>query len=214
MILKKDIFKFMNNAVLGKLMENVRKHSDIKLVTTVRRRYYLVSKPNYHTTKIFTEHLLTIEIKKKKTELRMNKPVYLGLSLLELSKILMHEFNYDYVKPKYGKKQNCVYGYRYFIVYIKTDEIYKDIAEDVETRVDTSNCELECNSIERPLPKGKNIKVTGLMKDELGGKIMRKLVGLRAKRYSYLVDDGNEDKKAKGTKKCVIKRKMFRSNST
>ena len=66
MILKKDIFKLMNNAVLGKLMENVRKHSDIKLVTTVRRRYYLVSKPNYHTTKIFTEHLLTIEIKKNK----------------------------------------------------------------------------------------------------------------------------------------------------
>ena len=71
-----------------------------------------------------------------------------------------------------------------------------------------SNYELECNSIDRPLPKGKNKKVIGLMKDELGGKIMTKFVGLRAKTYSYLIDDGSEDKKAKSTKKCVIKRKL------
>ena len=95
-----------------------------------------------------------------------------------------------------------------FIVYIKTDDVCKDIAEDVETRFDTSNYELEFNSIDRPLPKGKNKKVIGLMKDELGGKIMTKFVGLRAKTYSYLIDDGSEDKKAKGTKKCVIKRKL------
>ena len=90
-----------------------------------------------------------------------------------------------------------------FIVYIKTDDIYRDIVEDIETRFDTSNYELD-----RPLPKGKNKKVIGLMKDELGGKIMTKFVGLRAKTYSYLIDDGSEDKKAKGTKKCVIKRKL------
>ena len=88
-----------------------------------------------------------------------------------------------------------------FIVHIKTDDIYKDIA-DVETRFDTSNYELE-----RPLPKGKNKKVIGLMKDELGRKIMTKFVGLRAKTYSYLIDDGSEDKKEKATKKCVTKRK-------
>ena len=88
----------MNNAVFGKFMENVRKHRDIKLVTTERRRRYLVSGPNYHTTKFFTENLLAIEIKKKKkTEIVMNKPVYLGLSILELSKILMFEPWYDYV---------------------------------------------------------------------------------------------------------------------
>ena len=90
------------------------------------------------------------------------------------------------------------------IVYIKAD----DIAEDVETRFDTSNYELEVNSIDRPLTKGKNKKVIGLMKDELGGKIMTKFVGLGAKIYSYLIDYGSEDKKAKGTKKCVIKRKL------
>ena len=183
-------------------MENVRKHRDIKLVTTERRRNYLVSEPNYHTTKFFTENLLAIEM--KKTEILMNKPVHLGLSILELSKILMYEFWYDYVKPKYGEKVKlCYVDTDSFIVYIKTDDIYKDIAEDVETRFDTSNYELD-----RPLPKGKNKKVIGLMKDELGGKIMTKFVGLRAKIYSYLIDDGSEDKKAKGTKKCVIKRKL------
>ena len=87
-----------------------------------------------------------------------------------------------------------LYGYR-FIVYIKTDDIYKDIAEDVETRFGTSNYELECNSIERLLPKRKNKIVIRLMNDELGGKIMTKFVGLRAKTYSYLIDVGYEDKK-------------------
>ena len=92
----------MNNDVFGKTMENVRKHRDIKLVTTERRMNYLVSEPNYHTAKFFIENVLVIGM--KKTEILMNKPVYLGLSLLELSKILMYEFLYDYVKPKYGEK--------------------------------------------------------------------------------------------------------------
>ena len=185
----------MHNAVFGKTMWNVREHGDIKLVTTERRRNYLVSEPNYHTTKFFTENLLAIEM--KKTEILMNKPVYFGLSIPRLSKILMYEFWYDHVKPKYGKKVKlCYMDMDSFIVYIKRDDIYKDIAEDVKTRFDSSNYELD-----RLLPKGKNKKVIGLMKDELGGKFMKKFVGLRAKTYSYLIDDGSEDKKAKGTKK-------------
>ena len=103
----------MNNAVFGKTMENVRKHRDIKFVTTGRRINYLVSQPNYHTRKCFTENLLAIEM--KKTEILMNKPVCLGLSILELSKILMYEFWYDYVKPKFGKKNKILlHGYRQF----------------------------------------------------------------------------------------------------
>ena len=90
-----------------------------------------------------------------------------------------------------------------FIVYIKTDDIYKGIAEDVETRFDTSNYELD-----RSLPKEKRKKATRLMKDELGRKIMKKFVGLREKTYSYLIDDSSEDKKAESTKKCVVKRKI------
>ena len=119
----------------------------------------------------------------------------------------MYEFWYDYVKPKYGKKVKLCYTDTYsFIVYTKTGNMYKDIAEDAETRSDTSNYELECNSIDRPLPKRKKEKVIGLLKNELGGKIMTKIVGLIAKTYSYLIDDSSEDKKAKGTKKCVIKK--------
>ena len=141
-----DFLKLINNAVFGKTMENVRKHRDIKLVTTERRRNYLVSEPNYHTTKFFTENLLVTEM--KKTQLVMNKPVYLGLSVLELSKILMYEFWYDYVKLKYYKiGKLCYMDTNSFVIYIKTDDIYKDIAEDVETRFDTSNYESECNSI-------------------------------------------------------------------
>ena len=87
---EKDFFKLMNNAVFGKTMENVRKHRDIKLVTTDRRRNQLVSEPNYHTIKWFSENLLAIEM--KKTKVKMNKPIYLGLSILEISKILMYEF--------------------------------------------------------------------------------------------------------------------------
>ena len=103
----------MNNAVFRKTMKNVRKHRFIKLVTTERRRNYLVLEPNYYTTKFFTENLLAIEM--KKTEMLMNKPVYLRLSILELSKILKYNFWYDYVKPKYGKKNKfVVYGYRQF----------------------------------------------------------------------------------------------------
>ena len=94
-----------------------------------------------------------------------------------------------------------------FIVYIKIDDIYKDIAEDVETRFVTSIYELD-----RPLPKDKNEKMIGLMKDELGGKTMTKFVGLRVNMYSYLIDDDSEDKKAKDTKTCVIKRKLKLEN--
>ena len=97
---EKDFFKLMNNYVFGRTMENVRKHRDIKIVTTHKRRNQLVSEPNYHTTKWFPENLLAIEM--KKTKVKLNKPVYLGLSILEISKKLMYEFCYDYMKPKYG----------------------------------------------------------------------------------------------------------------
>ena len=121
----------------------------------------------------------------------------------------MYESLCDYVKPKYGEKGKfCYMDTNSFIVYITTDNRYREIAEDVETRFDTSNYELECNSTDLPLPKGENKTVIGLMKDELGGKIMTKFVGLKSKTYSYLIDDGNEDEKAKGTRKCVIKRKL------
>ena len=195
-------FKLMNNSVFGKTMENVRKHRDIKLVTTDKRRNQLVSEPNYHTIKSFSENLLAIEM--KKTKVKMIKPVYLDLPILEISKTLMYEFWYDYMKPTYGDNVKlCYMDTDSFIIHIKTEDFYKDIADDVEKRFDASNYE-----VNRPLPTGKNKKVIGLRKDELGGKIMTEFVALRPKTYSYLMDDGGTDKKAKGTKKCVIKRRL------
>ena len=201
----KDFLKLMNNAVFGKTMENVQKHKDIKLVTTNKRRNQLVPEPNYHAIKCFSENLLAIEM--KKTKIKMNKPIYLGLSILEISKILMYEFWYDYMKPKYGDNVKlCYMDTDSFIMHIKTEDCYEDIANDVEKRFDTSNYE-----VDRPLPTGKKKRVIGLMKDELGEKIMTEFVALRPKTYSYLTDltdDCKEDKKAKGTKKSVIKRRL------
>ena len=140
----------------------------------------------------------------KKTKVIMNKSAYLSLSILEISKILMYEFCYDYMKPKYGDKVKlCYMDTDSFMMHIKTEDFCKDIANDVEKRFDISNYE-----VNRPLPTGKNKKVIGSMKDELGGKIMTEFIALRPKTYSYLKDDCEEDNKAKGTKKCVIKRRL------
>ena len=199
---EKYLFKLMNNSVFGKTMENIRKHRGIKLVATDKKRSKLVSEPNYHTINLISEDLSIIEM--KKTKVKMNKPIYLGLSILEISKTLMHEFWYDYMKPKYANNVKlCYMDTDSFIINIKTNDFYKDISNDVENRSDTSNYE-----VNRPLPTGKNKKIISLMKDELGGKIITEFVTLRPKTYSFLTDDGKEDKKAKGTKKYVIKNKI------
>ena len=196
---EKDFFKLMNNAVFGKTMENVRKHRNIKLVRNDNKRNKLVSEPNYHTMKLIDEDLAIIEM--RKTRVKMNKPIYLGLSILETSKITMYEFWYDYVKSKY--MDNAILCYMdtdSIVINVKTKDFYKDIAEDVKERFDTSNF-----SYDRPLPIDMNEKVVGLMKDELGGGIINEFVALRPKAYSYRADDLVELKKAKGTKKYVIK---------
>ena len=191
----------MNNSVSGKTMENVRNHRDIKIVTTDKPRSILASESNYHSTKYISKDLLIMEM--KKTEVKMNKPIYLGQAILDLSKTPMYEFWYDYIKPKYGDKARlCYMGTGSFVMNIKTEEFYKDIASDVERLFDTSNYDKKG---ERPLPIGKNKKVIGLFKDELGGKIVTEFCALRAKAYAYKLDDDTEHKKAKGTNKCIIK---------
>ena len=153
----------------------------------------MVSESNYHTTKYFSENL---EIEMKKIKLKMNKPVYLGLSILEIRKTLMHEFRYDYIQPTYQQNEKlCYMDTDSFIINIKTDDCYKDISNDVQKRFDMSNYE-----INRPLTIGRNKKVIGLMKDELGGKIMTELAALRPKIYSYLIDDSDNNKKLKEQK--------------
>ena len=138
----------------------------------------------------------------KKVKVKMNKPIYLGLSILEISKMIIYEFWYDYMKRKYGDMVNlCYTDTDSLVMTIKTKNFYKDIAQDVQERFDTSNY-----SVDRPLPKGKNKKVIGLMKDELGGGIITEFIALGPKTYSYTTDEFIEMKKAKGTKKCIIKK--------
>ena len=180
---EKDFFKLMNNAVFGKTMENVRKHRDIKLVKTDKKRNKLVSAPNYHTMKLIDNNLAIIEMRKVKV--KMNKPIYLGLSILDINKITMYEFWYDYVKSKYEDKARlCYMDTDSFVVNIKTKDFYKDIAENIKERFDTSNY-----IYDRPLPTGVNKKVIGLMKDELGRDIITEFVALRPKAYSYITND-------------------------
>ena len=149
----------------------------------------------------------------KKTKVKMNKPIYLGMSILDISKTLMYEFSYDCLKPKYRDKVKlCYTDTDSFIIHIINDDIsnfFEDISNDVEKWYDTSNYD---ENNKRPLPIGKNKKVIGLFKDELGGKIMKEFCALRAKTYSYLMDDNSEVKKSKGTKKCIIKRKLMFKN--
>ena len=188
---EKDLFKLMNNSVFEKTMENIRKRREIKLVTTVKKRSKLVSEPNYYTINLISEDLSITEM--KKTKVKMNKPIYLGLSILDISKILMYEFWYNYMKPKYDNTVKlCYMDTNSFIINIKTEDFYKDIASDVENRFDTSNYE-----VNRPLSTGKNKKVIGLMKDDLGGKIIAEFITLRPKTYWFLTDYGKKIKRLK-----------------
>ena len=179
---ERDFLKLINNAVFEKTMENLRKNRDIKL-SQQKEKNCLVSEPNYHTAtaKPFTQNLLAIEMKKEETH--KNKSVHLGLSILELSRILMFEFWYDYLKPVFGEKVKlCYMDIDRFNVYIKTCDINKDVAEVVEIRFYTSNYELD-----RPLPKRKIKRLIWLMKVKLGGKLMTKFAGLIEKNHRKLL---------------------------
>ena len=132
---EKDFFNLMNNSVFGKTMENVKSHRDIRIVTTNKRRNILASEPNYHSTKYLSKDLLIIKM--KRTEVKMNKPIYLGQAILDISKTLMYEFWYDYIKPKYGDKARlCYMDTDSCFMHIKTEDFYKDI--NVDKWLDTS----------------------------------------------------------------------------
>ena len=157
---EKDFFKLMNNSVFGKTIENVRKHRDVKLVTIEDKIIKLVSETNYHTRKHFSKNLLATEM--KATKVKMNKPVYLGTSILDISKTLMYEFWYDYIKPSYKDKAKiCYMDTDSFVVNIFTEDIFENINNSVERWFDTSNYD---ENDKRPLPMGVNKKVIGILK--------------------------------------------------
>ena len=197
---EKDFYKLMNNSVFGKTMENIRNRVNVKLVNNVEKARKLMAKPNFRNRKIFNENLISVHM--KKTSLLMNKPVYLGMCILDLSKTVMFDFHYNYIKPKYENKAKLLFTDTDSLMYeIETEDFFKDISEDVKDRFDTSDYPEYHPS---GLPTGQNKKVLGMFKDEAAGKIIKEFVGLRAKLYSYKMDEGEESKKCKGVKKQVV----------
>ena len=208
---EKDFYKLMNNSAFGKTMENIRKHRNIKLVTIREAYLKSVMKPNFKSGVLFGENLMGYEMGKLKVV--MNKPVSLEQAIIDLSKIVMYEFHYDYMKQKYPEGLTLSYMDTDSLIYdIETDDFYTDIAEDVQDRFDTSSYNPNRYCVpratewsHRPLPVGLNKKVIGLMKDELGGEIMTEFATLRPKMYAYKMVSA-ESKKCKGINKCIVKK--------
>ena len=198
---EKDFFKLMNNSVFGKTMENIRNRKDIKLVTSKQQALKLIAKPNFKHRTIFTENLISIHM--SKTKLIFNKPVYVGMCILDVSKTLMYDFHYNYIKHKYNERALLLMTDTDSLCYeIETEDFYKDIAGDVESKFDTSAYPKEHPS---GIKTGVNKKVIGMMKDECSGEVMVGFVGLRAKLYATKMDTGVESKKCKGINKTVTK---------
>ena len=205
---EKDFFKLMNNSVFGKTMENIRNRVDVRLVNDAEKAMKLAAKPNFHAVSIFSESLVAINM--KKTKQMFNKPIYLGMSILDLSKNLMYEFHHNYIKPKYGDDVKLLFTDTDSLCYeIKTEDFYRDITPDVHRMFDTSNYSKDHRS---KIPTGVNKKVIGMFKDECGGKQILEFVGLRPKLYSYKVENTEEQKKCKGVKKSVVKKDISLAN--
>ena len=200
---EKDFFKLMNNSVFGKIMENIQKHVDVRLITTKKEALKLSRKPNYERNTIFDEKLIAVHM--KRTKLFYNKPVYLGMCILDLSKTLMFQHHYDYIKPMYKDKAKLLMTDTDSLIYeIETEDFYQDIAADVERMFDTSEFDKDHPAIKDfGFKVGKNKKVIGMFKDETGGKQIEEFVGLRPKLYSYKLHE-KEHKKCKGVKKSVV----------
>jgi hypothetical protein len=197
---EKDFFKLMNNSVFGKTIENIEKRVDVRLVTSEREALKLSAQPNYHSCTIFDENLVAVHM--RKTKLKYDKPIYLGMSILDLSKTLMYDFHYNYVKKKYGDRAKLLFTDTDSLAYeIKTEDFYADISNDVEQLFDTSEYSKDHPS---GIKTGVNKKVIGMFKDEAAGKQIAEFVGLRAKLYSYKMLAGKENKKCKGIKKNVV----------
>ena len=185
-------------------MENIRNRVDIKLVTDRKKAEKLSTTPNFKQCNIFSEGLVAIHT--KKTKLTFDKPVYLGICILDLSKTLMYDFHYNYIKKKSGDKAILLFTDTDSLKYlIQTEDFYKDISEDVKDRFDTSDYPPNHPS---GIPSGLNKKVLGTFKDKAGGKVIDEFVVLRAKLYSYKMLEGEESKKCKGIKKMVVKKSI------
>ena len=201
---EKDFFKLMNNSVFGKTIENIRKRQNIHLIDNRKKAVKLTSKPNFDRVTIFDKNLIAIHM--KKTEVYFNKPVYVGQAILDLSKTLMFNFHYTYIKEKYKNKAELLFTDTDSLIYlINTKDFYKDISYDIITKFDTSDYPPNHPS---GIPTGVNKKVIGMFKDEVAGKQITHFVGLRPKLYSFRIEEEREVRKCKGIKKNVVKKTM------
>ena len=195
---EKDFFKLMNNSVFGKTMENLRKRVDVRLVTDEKKLLKLTSKPTYVSSKIFNENLVAVH--KIKETLTLNRPAYVGMCILDLSKTLMYDFHYNYIKEIYGNKAKLLFTDTDSLTYeIEAKDVYKDFFKDKD-KFDNSDYPKYS-----PFFYKKNKKVIGKFKDESAGIPITEFVGLRSKMYSYIKDNNKGGKTAKGIKKNVIK---------
>ena len=195
---KKDFFKLMNNSVFGKTMENLRKRVDVKLVTTDKKLDKLTSKPTHVSSKIFNENLMAVH--KIKEALTLNRLAYVGMCILDLSKTMMYDFHYNYIKKKYGDRGKLLFTDTDSLTYeIEAEDVYKDFWNDKDMFDNSDypeNSLYYCNA---------NKKVIGKFKDEACGVPITEFVGLKSKMYSYIKSDEKGGKTAKGIKKNVIK---------
>ena len=199
---EKDFFKLMNNSVFGKTMENIRKRVDVRLVTDEKKLLKLTSKPTYVSSKIFNENLVAVH--KIKETLTLNRPAYVGMCILDLSKTLMYDFHYNYIKSKYGKKAKLLFTDTDSLTYeIEAKDVYKDLFKD-KYKFDNSDYPKDS-----PYYDKTNKKVIGKFKDEAAGIPIYEFVGLRSKMYSYMKDNQKGGKTAKGIKKNVIKNNII-----
>ena len=195
---EKDFFKLMNNSVFGKTMENIRKRVDVRLITDEKKLLKMASKPTYVSSKIFNENLVAVH--KIKETLTLNRPAYVGMCILDLSKTLMYDFHYNYIKEKYGDKSKLLFTDTDSLTYeIEAEDVYRDFWDDKD-RFD--NSDYPENS---PYFDKTNKKVIGKFKDEAAGIPITEFVGLRSKMYSYIKDNQKVGKTAKGIKKSIIK---------
>ncbi|XP_041351368.1 uncharacterized protein LOC121370296 [Gigantopelta aegis] len=198
---EKEFFKLMNNSVFGKTMENLRKHVDVKLVNNSKRARKFIAKPTFHAFRIFNKDLVAIHMQKQR--LILNRPIYVGFAILDISKILMYDFHYNYIKSKYASKAQLLFtDTDSLCYYIQTDDIYQDMLQD-SNLFDTSEYPTD-----HVLYSTVNKKVLGKMKDETHGIPIQEFVGLKSKMYSLIFEEKGElveKKTAKGIKKSVIK---------
>ncbi|XP_068757536.1 uncharacterized protein [Montipora capricornis] len=203
--IEKDFLKLMNNRLFGKTMENIRKRVDVRLVTDENKLSKMAAKPTYVSSKIFNENLVAVH--KIKETLTLNRPAYVGMCILDLSKTLMYDFHYNYIKQKYDSKAKLLFTDTDSLTYeIETNDVYQDFRNNKD-KFDNSDYSQDSQYFDRT-----NKKVISKFKDEAAGIPITEFVGLRSKMYSYMKDNDKGGKTAKRIKKNIIKKNITHEN--